>query len=124
LKHEEPAPGVDSTPEQRRAAAEKVFERATLSGMPIEDDQRFIAWIDEWIAGDLTMAQVSQRYGQLLEARRKARKMHMPEASLWPETESETEQVSGGQFTFDEEELSRMLLMEIDDDREAPKTGR
>jgi hypothetical protein len=92
--------------------------------MPIEDDQRFIAWIDEWIAGDLTMAQVSQRYGQLLEARRKARKMQMPEASLWPETESETEQVSGSQFTFDEEELSRMLLMEIDDDGEAPKTGK
>jgi hypothetical protein len=92
--------------------------------MPIEDDQRFIAWIDEWIAGDLTMAQVSQRYGQLLEARRKARKMQMPEASLWPEMESETEQVSGSQFTFDEEELSRMLLMEIDDDLEAPKTGR
>lgn len=91
--------------------------------MPIEDDQRFTAWIDEWIAGDLTMAQVSQRYGQLLEARRKARKMPMPETSLWPETESDTELVSGSQFTFDEEELSRMLLMEIDDVGDAPKTG-
>lgn len=113
MKHKEPVPGSDSTADQRRAAAANAFEQARQRGTPVEDDPRFLSWIDQWIAGDMTMVEVRQRYSQLQTARRMARKMHMP--GVAPLTDvSDPPDIPDSPFAFDEAELNRMLQSEVD----------
>ncbi|WP_146260149.1 hypothetical protein [Rhizobium tubonense] len=119
MKHKEPIPGSDSTAAQRRTAAANAFEQARQRGTPVEDDPRFLSWIDQWVAGDMTMVEVRQRYGQLQSARRMARKMHMPGVTPLPDVASEPQGISDSHFTFDEAELNRILQSEIDDETPA-----
>lgn len=55
--------------EQRRLAAQKAFDRVRGAGMPMEDDPRFLVWIEQWIAGEIEMSQVRERYLGLLRDR-------------------------------------------------------
>ncbi len=55
--------------EVRRRAAENAFQRAREAGHAVEQDDRFHAWIDEWIAGQIEMSEVARRYSALLRER-------------------------------------------------------
>lgn len=60
--------------EVRRRAAANAFQRAQQAGHVIERDQRFHAWIEEWISGQLTMPEVAMRYRALVIERSAARR--------------------------------------------------
>lgn len=55
--------------EVRRRAAENAFQRAREAGHAVEQDDRFHAWIEEWIAGHIEMPEVAKRYRSLLSDR-------------------------------------------------------
>lgn len=55
--------------EIRRRAAENAFQRAREAGHTVEQDDRFLAWIEEWIAGQIEMTEVARRYSALLRER-------------------------------------------------------
>jgi hypothetical protein len=55
--------------EIRRRAAENAFQRAREAGHAIEEDDRFHAWIEEWISGHIEMTEVARRYRDLLSER-------------------------------------------------------
>lgn len=55
--------------EVRRRAAENAFRRAREAGRPVEQDDRFQAWIEEWIAGQIDMQEVGSRYRSLVSER-------------------------------------------------------
>ncbi|MBB5536875.1 hypothetical protein [Rhizobium giardinii] len=55
--------------ETRRRAAENAFQRAREAGHAVEQDERFHAWIEEWIAGHIEMPEVARRYRTLLAER-------------------------------------------------------
>ena len=55
--------------EIRRRAAENAFQRAREAGHAIEEDDRFHAWIEEWISGQIEMTEVARRYRDLLSER-------------------------------------------------------
>jgi hypothetical protein len=109
LKHEEEQSDIADGSAQRRLAATRAFERARDRGTPIEDDPRFLAWIDEWVAGAISMADVQQRYAQMLDARRQARRLQMPEATFMPDGTFDTEPAPDVDLPIDEAELMRML---------------
>ncbi|WP_245277391.1 hypothetical protein [Rhizobium leguminosarum] len=48
--------------EQRRLAAQKTFDRLRRAGLPTEEDPRFLVWIEQWIAGEIEMQEVRERY--------------------------------------------------------------
>jgi hypothetical protein len=123
LKHQEEQPDIGDGSAQRRIAATNAFERARDRGTPIEDDPRFMSWIDEWVTGVTTMAEVRERYGQLLKARRLARKLHMPEATPLPEAVFETEPAADLDLPIDEAELMRMLEFSPDEDLGTPEVA-
>lgn len=55
--------------EHRRLAAQKALDRIRNAELPLEQDPRFLMWIEQWIAGELEMADVRQRYAALLRER-------------------------------------------------------
>ncbi|CAN7637557.1 hypothetical protein [Pararhizobium sp. LjRoot238] len=55
--------------EIRRRAAENAFRRAREAGHAVEQDDRFHAWIEEWIVGQIEMPEVAKRYRSLLSER-------------------------------------------------------
>jgi hypothetical protein len=55
--------------EVRRRAAENAFQKARDSGQPVEKDDRFHAWIEDWIAGDIEMSEVARHYRSLVRER-------------------------------------------------------
>ncbi|MBE0562548.1 MAG: hypothetical protein IH622_17215 [Ochrobactrum anthropi] len=63
--------------EQRRNIAERVFERIRSAGFPMETDPRFLAWIEQWIAGEIEMPQFRQNYLQLLVERVSQQKLSL-----------------------------------------------
>jgi hypothetical protein len=65
---------MSSTTEVRRAAAIKAFERMKAAGFAPETEPKFLAWLDAWIAEDLTMADVRLLYGSLIDERRESRR--------------------------------------------------
>jgi hypothetical protein len=116
LETEEEKPVVTESSAQRRMAATNAFERARDRRTPIEDDPRFMNWIDEWVAGVITMGEVRERYGQMLDARRLARRLHMPEAAPLLDAVFESEPVADLDLPIDEAELMRMLEFAPDED--------
>jgi hypothetical protein len=60
--------------EVRRRAAENAFRRARQAGHVVEQDDRFQAWIEEWIAGHITMSEVATHYRALVSKRSAARR--------------------------------------------------
>ncbi|TXI02857.1 MAG: hypothetical protein E6Q76_14930 [Rhizobium sp.] len=55
--------------ERRRLAAQKAFDRIRQAGLSMEEDPRFLAWIEQWVAGEIEMSEVRERYLGLLRAR-------------------------------------------------------
>lgn len=61
--------------EVRRKAAENAFQRAREAGHAVEQDDRFHAWIEEWIAGHIDMPEVARRYRVLVRERSAAHRV-------------------------------------------------
>ena len=57
-------------PEARRALVERIFDKARESGQTIEDNPLFLHWIENWIAGDMEIAELREKYRGFLLARR------------------------------------------------------
>ncbi|WP_075292970.1 hypothetical protein [Pararhizobium arenae] len=58
------------TAEERRARWEHSVSKKQTAGFQVERDPQFLAWIEEWIAGDITMSEVQQRYAGLIRTHR------------------------------------------------------
>jgi len=102
--------------EVRRRSAEKAFQRARDAGHAVEQDDRFHAWIEEWIAGHIDMPEVARRYRSLVSERSamyRARTDAASAAEHIPDTsEAEAEQ------PFDlETEIGRLM----DEGQRTPK---
>jgi len=96
--------------EIRRRAAHDAFQRAQQAGHVIEQDHRFLAWIEKWISGQMTMPEVATRYRALVRERSAARGAEIfPHA---PETPQQTQKTSGveAERPFDlETEINRLM---------------
>lgn len=57
------------TPEARRALVERIFEKARANGQTIETDPLFLDWIESWIAGDIEIAELREKYRGFLLSR-------------------------------------------------------
>jgi len=68
--------------EIRRRAAENAFQRAREAGHAVEQDDRFLAWIEEWIAGQIEMTEVAKRYRSLLSERSALRQVRAAAAAV------------------------------------------
>ncbi|CAN7694677.1 hypothetical protein LJR098_002397 [Rhizobium sp. LjRoot98] len=100
--------------EIRRRAAASAFQRAQRAGHAIEQDPRFHEWVEEWIAGRITMPDVAMRYRALIIERSAARRAdtnaHVFEALQQTETTAGAEPAR----SFDlETEIGRLM----DEDR-------
>lgn len=60
------------TPEARRALVERIFKKARANGQTIEDNPLFLSWIESWIAGDIEIAELRDKYRGFLLSRRPA----------------------------------------------------
>ncbi|WP_426124519.1 hypothetical protein [Pararhizobium sp. PWRC1-1] len=60
-----------STPVERRERWEKSVAHKLEHGLRSERDPAFLAWIEEWIAGDISIKEVQERYAALLLSRDK-----------------------------------------------------
>lgn len=58
------------TPDSRRKLVERIFEKARARGETIENDPLFRGWIEQWIDGEIDLADLRERYRQLLQDRR------------------------------------------------------
>jgi hypothetical protein len=64
--------GIDmATPEERRERWEKSVTHKIAHGLKMETDSEFLGWIEQWIAGDLSIKEVQERYATLLLSRDK-----------------------------------------------------
>lgn len=96
--------------EIRRRAAQSAFQRAQQAGHVIEQDDRFHAWIEDWICGEMTMPEVAMRYRALVTERSAARRAGP--ASHVSETPQLTQEASGieAEEPFDlETEIHRLM---------------
>lgn len=57
--------------EERRTRWEKSAAHKLEHGLRSESDPVFLAWIEEWIAGDISIKEVQERYTALLLSRDK-----------------------------------------------------
>lgn len=62
------------TPEARRTLVESIFDKARARGETIEDHPEFLSSVEEWIAGEIDMAELREKYRQFLLERHSARK--------------------------------------------------
>ena len=60
-----------TTPSERRERWEKSVAQKLEHGLRSERDPVFLAWIEEWIAGDISIREVQERYATLLLSRDK-----------------------------------------------------
>ena len=60
------------TPEERRARWQRSVDHKALHRLRVDHDPVFVAWIEEWIAGDVSINEVQQRYAALLLSRDKS----------------------------------------------------
>lgn len=61
-----------NSPEERRARWQKSLDHKTAHGLRVDNDPVFLAWIEEWIAGDVSIKEVQERYAALLMSRGKS----------------------------------------------------
>ncbi|WP_455273665.1 hypothetical protein [Rhizobium herbae] len=61
-----------NSPEERRARWQKSVDHKAAHGLRVDNDPVFLAWIEEWIAGDVSIKEVQQRYAALLMSRDKS----------------------------------------------------
>jgi hypothetical protein len=48
---------------------DQVRAKAMSRGMPIDDDPRFLAWVELWISGEYEMSDLRSRYNDLATRR-------------------------------------------------------
>lgn len=98
--------------EVRRRAAESAFRRAREAGHAVEQDDRFHAWVEEWIAGHIDMPEVARRYRSLVRERSAMRRVSAAANNIPDVSQTETEQ------PFDlETEINRLM----DEDERSPR---
>lgn len=100
--------------EVRRRAAEGAFRRAREAGHAVEQDDRFHAWIEEWIAGHIDMPEVARRYRCLVRERSATRRVSAAAAA---ENVSDVSQTETEQPIDLETEINRLM----DEDERSPK---
>jgi hypothetical protein len=59
--------------ERRREIYERVVARMRSHGLEFEQDPYWLARVQEWIAGSITIQQLQASYGELLQSRRERR---------------------------------------------------
>lgn len=101
--------------ETRRRAAENAFQRAREAGQAVEQDDRFHAWIEEWIAGHVEMPEVSRRYRSLLSERSAMRQLRTT-APVVENDQDRSGQEAEQRFDL-ETEINRLMV----EDRQTPK---
>ncbi|WP_426127929.1 hypothetical protein [Pararhizobium sp. PWRC1-1] len=94
--------------EVRRRAAENAFQRARDAGHAVEQDDRFHAWIEEWIAGHLDMPEVARRYRSLVRERSAAHRVTAA-AAIAAEHIPNTDEPATGQPLDLETEINRLM---------------
>ena len=57
---------MSTTPETRRAIAQRAIDRATTRGVPIDTDATFLTLLEEWIRGDIDMKAMRDRYLEII----------------------------------------------------------
>jgi hypothetical protein len=67
---------MSTTPETRRAVAQRAIDRATTRGVPIDTDPAFLTLLEEWIRGDIDMKAMRQRYNDIVAVRKAERRSH------------------------------------------------
>jgi hypothetical protein len=101
--------------EIRRRAAENAFRRAREAGHAVEQDDRSHAWIEEWIAGQIEMPEVSKRYRSLVSERSAIRHVR---AAAPVAGDIQDSSVPDAEQPFDlETEINRLM----DEDERTPK---
>ncbi|TZG32327.1 hypothetical protein [Agrobacterium sp. B1(2019)] len=55
--------------ETRRTIAQRVIDRATTRGAPIDTDPAFLAVVEEWIRGDIDLKAMRERYLDIIALR-------------------------------------------------------
>ena len=60
-----------ATPDERRERWQRSADHKTAHGLKMETDPLFLGWIEEWIAGEVSIQEVQRRYGELLQSRDK-----------------------------------------------------
>ncbi|MBP1844357.1 hypothetical protein J2046_002616 [Rhizobium petrolearium] len=58
-----------TTEQTRRSIAERVMARALARGTPIDDDPEYMTIVEVWIAGEISVQEMRQRYVALLQER-------------------------------------------------------
>jgi hypothetical protein len=61
--------------ESRRALVERTIEKWGKLGGGFEDDPGFRASVEEWIAGEIDIGELQERYKILIRMRREARRL-------------------------------------------------
>lgn len=54
---------IDS--DRRRMIFDQVRAKAMSRGMPIDNDPKFLAWVELWISGEYDMSELRSRYNDL-----------------------------------------------------------
>lgn len=102
--------------EVRRKAAENAFQRARQAGYAVEQDGRFHAWIEEWIAGQIDMPEVTRRYRALVSERSAMRRVRATAATAAENIPDASDAEAEQPFDL-ETEINRLL----DEDKRGPK---
>ena len=58
---------IDS--DRRRMIFDQVRAKAMSRGMPIDNDPKFLAWVELWISGEYEMSDLRSRYNDLATRR-------------------------------------------------------
>ncbi|MBB6164508.1 hypothetical protein HNQ72_004353 [Rhizobium wenxiniae] len=58
---------IDS--DRRRMIFDQVRAKAMSRGMPIDNNPKFLAWVDLWISGEYEMSDLRSRYNDLVTCR-------------------------------------------------------
>ncbi len=61
--------------DERRAIYERARDRARKTGAPMDEDPLFLGWVEEWIAGEIGIADLKRRYRELLRLRGQHRRI-------------------------------------------------
>gem|GEM_PF-1736890 len=68
--HEQPeSEGMVTTEQTRRSIADRVIARARARGTPIDDDPEYMAIVELWVVGEISIQEMRRRYIALLQER-------------------------------------------------------
>lgn len=53
---------MSTDPETRRSIAQRALDRSVTRGISLKDDEAFMALLEQWIAGEIPMRVMRERY--------------------------------------------------------------